>query len=382
MLDLPIAQIPMTDDVSPYSPRISEDAARRLDAFFASGGLTIYATTASSWRWRACAGEAMLLATVIDPQSLFDAGATANPETHRYEPGLRQQKPFEHSRLVQWLTREASKTGPTEVSAPAGHLTDDDVAYAGLLHFASVEWAALKVKPPITASEIMHFNAAHNAALSDIESAFLPDKVDLPAALASFYIRYLTKARRDVEAALVIAQSSNSTRLPHSMADALALAAFEGAALEPVRHDGSDYAASCAEDTSAFIDAAIVAATRKLMLPIDHPDHLLRLNVMDITRLASQIVEETRLAPFRFLLKAKQLYMARCDVCRFPPLQRFATSVGEHDLNADEPWVQRIAAAYARIFPGQSMPAPLPVQKGKGKKAGKNNNKILGFSRR
>lgn len=331
-----------------------------LDEFFASGGLTVYANTVSPWRWLICAGQKNFQTTVISPETLFENPVAAEKsniiEISPAKPQKQKKKPFEQSRLVQWLMRAAQQT---TAIMPVSHYsrlaeTEDVEAFLGLVNITQQDWDSLNALPSLTAAEIRCFEQSHNAALSDIESAFLPAKMELPQPLASFYIRYLTKARRDVEASLTIAQATHSTRLPRLMSDALAIGAFEGAGLEPLRHENTEYAHTAAQDTSPFIDAALKLAGQKLALPIDHASHLLRLNVQEINQLAAEIVEQHRLAPFAFLFKAKQLLIARSDVCRFPPLQRFATAVMERDLNSDDAWVQRMALAYTRLFEGKA----------------------------
>lgn len=336
-------------------------AQAEFDAFFSYGGLTVYAATPSPWRWVICSGQRNFQATIISPESLF--------ETPRITPIIQSSelpvkktgsKPFENSKLIQWLLRAAQQT--TDI-VPASHynkLADEtDVeAFTKLVRIDRNEWDLLNALPSLSAAEIRYFEQSHNAALSDIESAFLPAKMELPAALANFYIRYLTQARRDVEAALTIAQATHSTRLPRLMSDALAVSAFEGAGQDPISHETNQYASSAIGDTSNFIDAAMRIATQKLSLPIDHDLHLLRLNLQDMNHLAADIVQEHRLHPFAFLMKAKQLLLSRADVCRFPTLQRFATSVQERDLNIEDAWVQRIALAYERLFEGKAMSPP------------------------
>lgn len=326
----------------------------KIDAFFERAGLTVYASTPHAWRWRACAGKSFLQAVLIDPLSNLhnphDSGAVSHASQNQ------KHKSFEDSRLVKWLTRTIGKPKQADAGLQ-GYSGEDAVAFAELICMDVSEWTGLGCTPGLTAAQIRCFRQAHNAALSDMESAFLPNRIDLPTALASFYVRYLTSARRDVEACFIIAQSSSSTRLPRRFADAVAVAGFEGAANDPLRVDGNDYALSAACDTSLFIDRAIEEAEKRLRLPIDHADHLLRLTTTDITMLASDIVEANSLAPFPFLMKAKQLFLARADVCRFPPLDRFATAIAENDLPAGEHWVARIADAYNRLFFGLAAPA-------------------------
>lgn len=359
--DLPFVTPPPANQ-APLAPEGASGTA--LSAFFDEGGLTVYTNTATPWRWLICARHRPLLATVIDADSVIEKECEFGREAAKLftPPPTRQKtkkgkKPFEQSRLIQWLTRAAQQATAPLKAAPACLQSDEDhAAFAALIGLPFSEWEALQLRPALTAREIRHFEEAHNEALSDIERAFLPAKIDLPEALALFYIRYLTRARRDVEATLLIAQSTHSTRMPRLMADALAVRGFEEAGGQPLRHEGSDYAASAAYDTAHFMDAALTLATEKLKLPVDHPDHLLRLNVMAVSALASALVEQNRLPPFDFLLKAKALYVARCDVCRFPPLERFATAVAEGDLLMKYPWARRTARAYESLFDGQAKP--------------------------
>jgi len=337
----------LKDDTQP-----AHDFAK-VDAFFARGGLTVYASTQHAWRWRACSGKGFMQAVLVDP--LSNLRLPHDGDTQQATPAGGAAKRFEDSRLVKWLTRTISKTKPSE-NMPNGYSGEDAVAFAELIQMDVAEWATLGCMPALTAAQIRCFRQAHNAALSDMESAFLPNRIDLPTALANFYVRYLTCARRDVEASFIVAQSSSSTRLARRFADAVAVAAFEGAAHTPLQFDGNDYAVSAACDTSYFIDKAIEQAEKRLALPIDHADHLLRLSTTDITMLASDIVEAGSLTPFPFLMKAKQLYLARADVCRFPPMDRFATAIAENDLPAGEEWVARIANAYNRLFFGLATP--------------------------
>jgi len=333
----------------PFPPKEAEMSAadfKKIDHFFEVEGLTVYASNPDSWRWMAASGKAGIAARVIDPFSqITGERKAATPDAELHKP-----KKFEDSRLIKWLTRAAHKKAyaPESFSAAADK---DALAFAGFIGMSAEDWESFGTAPVLTASEINHFLSAHNAALSDIESAFFAsEKFDLPPALANFYLKYLTQARRDIEAALTIAQSSGSVRLPRRCADARALSAFEGAGENPVRNEGGEYALSAAQDTALLMDEACDLAQMLLMMPIDPPDHLLRLNPQDIGRMASELVEAMALEPLPFFLKAKQLYLARADVCRFPPIERFAIALGENDLNSEEEWVVRIAKAYERLL--------------------------------
>ncbi len=348
-----------------------------LDAFFEAGGLTVYASSASSWRWQACAGRHALEAVLIDPQALIDDRpfpSDIHPDEENSRPPRRRGgKPFEHSRLVKWLSRAAEKRGTEKAPASAAGDPEngDFTEISGLLGLSPEDGRAMDLQLALTPAEIRHFAQAHNAALSDIESAFLPGRFDLPPALTGFYIRHLTQARRDAEAAFLVAQSSGSLRVPAAIADALAARGFEAALDNPVRHEGNDYAASVITDTAVYIDEAVGLAEKMLALPIGHPGHLLRLDLHQVTGLATDIVARLRPAPFAFLLKAKELHIARSDVSRFPPEQRLPVALGEGDLPFDEPWVRRLVTAYERIFEAAPVPAA-PAGQGK---------KILSFVR-
>ncbi|MBI3419718.1 MAG: hypothetical protein HY053_06270, partial [Proteobacteria bacterium] len=343
-------------DQSPalYLSAASAEVSQKVLAdFFAAGGLTVYATSPASWRWRACAGCQSLEAVVIDPQSLIEkAGAQATPVVEKIPAFSFGPKPFERATLVRWLTNAVIRQSPEKSAIPGAEGPENIEAYAGLIGMRLAEWEELGLKPALSVVEIRHFAQGHNVALSDIESAFLPGKFDLPPALAQFYIRHLTQARRDTEAALLIAQSCGSLRIPSLMADALAVSGFEAGMESPTRYEGNDYAASAAADTSAYIDEAVAMAAKMLALPANHPGHLLRLSMKSVTEAASDIVARLRPPPFAFLLKAKELYVARSDVCRFPPMRRFLTALGEGDLPVSEPWVQRLIMAYERLFAG------------------------------
>jgi hypothetical protein len=357
MLDQPLLH--PADDIS--LSVMSPMPQKTLDTFFAAGGLTVYATSPSAWRWRACTGGQSLEAIVVDPHSVIENAATDIARSTEVKPAA-QRKPFEHHTLVRWLTRAAVPQNLSPSHADFWPFTDEDgKAFAALLGMQPEEWRRLGLKPAATASEIRLFAQGHNAALSDIESAFLPARFELPANLSSFYIRHLTKARRDAEAALLVAQSCGSLRIPSLMADAFAAYSFEAAMSDPVQHEGNDYASTTAHDTSAYIDAAIRFASEKLSLPAEHPDYLLRMNLTDVTEAACDIVERLRPAPFAFLLKAKELFLARSDVSRFPPEMRFMTALNEGDLPVSEPWVQRLILAYERVFGGK-MGLPTQVQ--------------------
>ncbi len=333
-----------------------------FDAFFAEGGLTVYAVTPSPWLWVICAGQRNFQATLVSPESLFEMpqelslAAPDNLSRDKKKSG----KSFEQSTLIRWLVRAAQQTTAVAPAAHYNKLADEaDVeAFTRLVRMDRAEWNLLNALPSLSAAEIRYFEQSHNAALSDIESAFLPAKMELPAPLANFYIRYLTQARRNVEASLTIAQATHSTRLPRLMSDAVSISAFEGAIQDPLCYETHTYASSTLHDTAVFIDATLRIAAQKLGLPVDHDLHLLRMNVQDMNHLAADIVNQHRLHPFAFLMKAKQLFLARSDTCRLPTLQRFAISVQEHDLNMDDAWVRRLALSYDRLFEGKAMRIP------------------------
>jgi hypothetical protein len=329
-----------------------ENSQALLDTFFGAGSLTVYATASPSWRWRACGSGHAVEAVLIDPVTLIEIGDVELPPPSNKKKSPRERKAFENHTLVKWLTRATNKS-PANLPPDKETIVHNDMdAYAALVGMDPGEWRILGLKPAISAAHIRLFAQGHNAALSDIESAFLPGKFDMPPALATFYIRHLTQARRDAEATLLVAQSCGSTRIPEIIAHAFAVFSFEAAGIEPVQFEANEYAGSAVRDTSAYIDAAVAYAAQKLALHADHPDHLLRMNLKRITEAASDIVERLRPPPFAFLLKAKELYLARSDVTRFPPQQRFLTALSEGDLPMSESWVRRLITAYETLFEG------------------------------
>jgi len=202
---------------------------------------------------------------------------------------------------------------------------------------------------PLTAAEIDHFRRNHRGTENHISRDFLTAQTDLPSPLAELYGLYRHRARIDAESALFLAQSTSSMRVARVMADLLAIGAFANG-LEYVSYLGITYSVPCAFDTSTEIDRANMEAARRLALPADHPSHLLKLTPDELGVLASSIAEKNAMAPSDFLEKANLLSEARQDVNRLPSAQHFTTAVIERDLSMQNPWMVRLASAYARVF--------------------------------
>jgi hypothetical protein len=202
---------------------------------------------------------------------------------------------------------------------------------------------------PLTAAEIDYFHRNHRGTENHISRDFLTAQTDLPSPLAELYGLYRHRARIDAEAALFLAQSTNSMRVARVMADLLAIGAFANG-LEYVSYLGVTYSVPCAFDTSAEIDCANREAARRLALPVDHPSHLLKLTPDEVGVLAASVAERNALSPADFLEKANLLSEARQDVNRLPTKLHFATVVVERDLPMQMPWMGRLAGAYARLF--------------------------------
>ena len=207
-----------------------------------------------------------------------------------------------------------------------------------------------EVQLPLTAAEIDFFRRNHRGTENHISRDFLTAQTDLPSPLAELYGLYRHRARIDAEAALFLAQSTGSTRVARVMADLLAIGAFANA-FEGVSHMGMTYSVPAAFDTSADIDRANLEASRRLALPADHPSHLLKATPDELGVIAASITSRNAIESTIFLEKAQMLSVARQDVTRLPESQHFATTIIEHDLSVQTPWVARLAIAYARLFP-------------------------------
>jgi len=118
------------------------------------------------------------------------------------------------------------------------------------------------------------------------------------------------------------------------------------------------YSVPCAFDTSMEIDLANREAMRRLVLPADHPSHLLRLKPDDLGVLAASIAEKNALTPTDFLEKANLLSEARQDVTRLPKKMHISVVLEESDLPIKTPWVDRLIKAYVRLFPEWVMSVP------------------------
>jgi hypothetical protein len=227
---------------------------------------------------------------------------------------------------------------------------DDWNIIAHICGYTPHDFAAAKAALPLTAAEIDHFRRNHRGSENHISRDFMTAQTDLPSPLAELYGLHRHRARIDAEAALWIAQSTSSMRVPRIMADLLAIGAFANG-LEYVSYLGVTYSVPCAFDTSAEIDRANMEAARRLALPVDHPSHLLKLTPDELGVLASSIAERNALQSSEFLEKANLLAEARQDVNRLSVELQFATSVAERDLPLQSPWAVRLAGAFARILP-------------------------------
>ena len=133
------------------------------------------------------------------------------------------------------------------------------------------------------------------------------------------------------------------------MADMLAVGSF--ALADRAAQDLANvYAISAAFDTALLIDQANHEAACRLLLPIEHDDHLLKLAPDDIAALADQLLQRSLLPLDEFLEKAALLAEARADVNRYDAEKQFAEAMAQGDLPMDELWVQRICAGYARLL--------------------------------
>ena len=282
----------------------------------------------------------------------------ANDDLAEDMPELTANSPL----LLDWLTRltkhdTAAAPTPqktdTAVISPSPRqqpLSEDWNTVAHLCGYSIDDFAAAKAPLPLTAAEVDYFRRNHRGTENHISRDFLTAQTDLPSPLAELYGLYRHRARVDAEAALFIAQATNSTRVPNVMADLLAIGAFANG-LEYVSYLGVTYSVPCAFDTSLEIDRAISEAQRRLSLPIDHPSHLLKLRPEELGILAASIAERSAQDSADFLEKANLLSEARQDVNRLPVCDRFVTVITEGDLPANAAWTDRLNQAFQRILP-------------------------------
>ena len=130
----------------------------------------------------------------------------------------------------------------------------------------------------------------------------------------------------DTEATLFVAQATGSTRVARVVADLLAIGGFANG-LEHISFVGATYSVPAAFDTSDLIDRANQEAARRISLPVDHPNHLLRMTPDEIGVLATHIAEKHALDAVNFLEKARLLAEARQDVNRLPVDVHFTTAI-------------------------------------------------------
>ncbi len=285
--------------------------------------------------------------------------ANANNDTSTNAPVATARSP----RLLEWLTR-LTQPGFSldQIAQPFDlreeHATtsitkdpriDDWNMIAHICGYTLEDFFDAGTPLPLTAAEIDYFRRNHRGTENHISRDFLTAQTDLPSPLAELYGLYRHRARIDAEAALFLAQSTNTIRVANVMADLLAIGSFANG-LEYVSHLGVTYSVPCAFDTSAEIDRANMEAMRRLALPVDHPSHLLKLKPDEVGVLAASIAERNALDPTAFLEKANLLSEARQDVNRLPRKLHFSTVVAERDLPMQAAWMGRLSLAYTHLF--------------------------------
>lgn len=216
--------------------------------------------------------------------------------------------------------------------------------------YSAADFAAATAPLPLTAATIQHFCRNHRDCGASLAGQFEAVGQDVPEALAVLYSVYHTQTRLDAEAALFLAQTSGSTRVAACMADLLAIGGFNQGD-KSITCEGRVYAIAAAFDTASVIDSVNLEARERLLLPPDHPDHLLQLSPDAISVLAISFADRHRLSPGAFFRKANLLAEARQDVNRFPSPERFAIALYEGDLPISEAWVVRLLAAMRAILP-------------------------------
>ena len=268
-----------------------------------------------------------------------------------------------NSKVLEWLARVAepglafealgiplNPREKTPVEQTAGvSLSDDWQMITNLCGYTARDFMSAGASLPLTVAEAEHFRRNHRSADNNVSRDFLAARIDLPSPLAELYGLYLYRASLDAESALFVAQTTNSTRVAHVMADLLAIGGFENG-MECISYLGLTYSVPAAFDTSSVIDCANFEASRRMALSAEHPSHLLKLTPDEIGVLAANIVEKNVLSPTDFLDKSNLLAEARQDVNRLSASQHFVTAIVERDLSVQLPWVTRICAAYMRLL--------------------------------
>lgn len=250
--------------------------------------------------------------------------------------GLREE------RNLVWFSAE-----PT--SNQADHPDLDWLIVTSLSGHSRDEFMSAGTNLPLTAAEVAHFRRNHRDTDLGLARKFRKPNAELPESVQSLYLLYQERAYTDVEAALFIAQSSGSTRVARLMADLQAIGSFCNAH-HVVHYNVQSYSVATAFDTSELIDVSNHEAASRLVMPVNHPAHLLKFSPEDIAALASLIVEKHMLSPTEFADKALMLAEARQDVNRFASPLRFRVAVLEEDLPSSKGWVRRIGLAYSRLF--------------------------------
>jgi len=270
------------------------------------------------------------------------------------------------SLLLEWLTRlrhPGFSCDPLPILSKCvsaidkGPRADDWNAVTNICGYTLEDFFDAGAPLPLYAAEIDYIRRNHRGAEHHLSRDFRTAQTGLPSPLAELYGLYRQRASIDAEAALWVAQSTNSVRVASLMADMLAIGAFANG-LEYVNDVGVSYSIPCAFDSSAEIDCANREAIRRLALPVDHPSHLLKLKPDELGVLAASIAERNALSPGDFLEKANLLSEARQDVTRLPARIHFSTVIVDRDLPMQTPWVARLVNAYARIFPEWIMGLP------------------------
>ncbi len=266
-------------------------------------------------------------------------------------------------RILHWLNRFARPA--LSLDALGQNLDSDKHAVAGeagligqsddwqivtnICGYTLSDFISANVGLPLTHNEVDYFRRNHRGTESYINREFLTSRADLPSPLAELYGLYQHRVRVEAEATFFVAQATGSTRVARVMADLLAIGAFANGS-ETICHLGLTYSIPCGFDSSDIIDHANHEASRRLALPADHPAHLLRLSPDEVGVLAMNMAERHAMPAAEFLEKANLLSEARQDVTRLPPSQQFVTAIVERDLPMQYTWVNRLCAAYARLF--------------------------------
>lgn len=288
----------------------------------------------------------------------FLPGGTGMPEPANHDLSM----VFSEPKLLSWILRMSSKKRAAGAKADAaaglmqelgtlGQLTpeDDWQVIHSLCGYSMTHFAEAGVGIPLKAAEVEYFRRNHREMDMGLSRDFVSAKSNLPKPLCELYTLYRFRALMDAEASFFVCQATGSVRVAQTMADLQAIGGFAHGH-EAIAYVSQTFSVATAFDTSEIIDLVNAECLRRMQLPIEDAEHLLKLTPDEMSVCAAGIVEAHLLTATEFLEKANLLAEARQDVNRLEASRQFATAVAENDIPLHKNWATRLMVAYSRIF--------------------------------